>query len=1530
MTDTLSDGMRLPSFDGLESRDELEGELEGQDAEIGDEEEKLEKEGLSDAPKQSSRQRVHRAKFTTWINEQAEAAVGLEVEAVNSKDLEITSMKALMAGQQTKVIANPRDYQMELFERAKVRNTIAVLDTGSGKTLIAVLLLRYLIDQELEDRGMGKSPRISFFLVDKVTLVFQQFAVLEANLDHKIERFCGAMGCDLWSKETWAECFKINMVIVCTADVLVQCLMHSFINIGQINLLIFDEAHHAKKGHGYARIIKDFYLHQASGNRRPRIFGMTASPIDVRVRDDVVEKARELEALLDCHIATTSDLALLRSNVTRPTEQFLYYDRLARPFVTLLHRDLKNRFWDLQDFHRLFAHAEAISAELGRWCSDAYWSFAFSEREAKKYEARAERQHNKAKSSEPIEIIDKEIALLQEAQKVIEGHIWGKPQLTLDDLSSKIVKLHQYLAMYFENPTDTRCLVFVERKSTARLLKIVFDHIGGPHLKTGTLVGSNTSKADGLQTSFKQQVMTLVKFRSGELNCLFATSVAEEGLDIQDCNVVVRFDPCKTMIQYVQSRGRARHRNSKFVHLLEVGNTVQEDNLRSINKSEDIMRRFCEQLPEDRLIDKADALEKALVRERAFRSYTVKKTGAKLTYDFSLNVLDNFVSSLPHDDEDDLSITYVVSAQGGKFICEVVLPNRSPVRSATGREYAKKSSAKRSAAWEACMKLIRGHYLDEHLMPIYVKKAPAMRNALLALNSNSLTAYPMQLKPRLWSTAHGSLPKELFLTVISLADQWDRPVQPIGILSRIPLPSCPSFPIFRLTGQACHVISQSLLHSIKIDGDLLEGFTNFTLRFFADLFNKDFERDLEQMPYWLAPLRDLPPNLDTGIQDSSTLLDYAAISSTNRKEPLKWAKDTPEESLVGKFLVDPWHGGKRYYTEGIAEDLRPSDTVPTELQGGSLKDLTILENSLSLFRNSRARRNWTWDMDQPVLFAKQLTHRLNVLATPTQQEADSQLKCVVCPEPLHISPLSPGIVSIGYLFPAIIYRLECYWTSLEFVATVGLNSIGPALALEALTKDADNTDELQEQQINFQRGMGPNYERLEFIGDCFLKMATSISLFTQFIGQNEDEMHVFRMCMICNKNMFHHAKKNEYYRYIRCLAFSRRTWYPPGLKLLKGKGVGKAQDEPTHALADKTIADICEAMIGAALLTHYTSGYDAPQQFDEAVRAVARFVCSEHHTMQRWTDYQEAYSVPDSWQKPATASQNELVRSIKVEHDYTFKSPLVLRSAFQHPSYPRSWEGIPSYQRLEFLGDALHDMTCVMYLVRNHSQRDPQWLTEHKMAMVSNKFLGAVCVRIGFYRHLRHNSSSVGHQIMTFVEEVKAAETEAQGARDYWTSVRDPPKCLPDIVEAFMGALFIDSGFQYAEVQRFFDEHIKWFFADMSIYDTFAGNHPTTKLHQFLSINMGCSNYKLMSGDIPGADGISTKIMASVSVHGTMVGSGKAASSKVAKVIASDSAYKEMQGLTPWEFRLRYNCDCKPEQAEEVNAPLEEIIGTAI
>ena len=69
--------------------------------------------------------------------------------------------------------------------------------------------------------------------------------------------------------------------------------------------------------------------------------------------------------------------------------------------------------------------------------------------------------------------------------------------------------------------------------------------------------------------------------------------------------------------------------------------------------------------------------------------------------------------------------------------------------------------------------------------------------------------------------------------------------------------------------------------------------------------------------------------------------------------------------------------------------------------------------------------------------------------------------------------------------------------------------------------------------------MGRNYERLEFIGDCFLKMATSIAVYTHHPDKDEFEYHVTRMLMLCNKNLFNTANKLKIYEYIRSKSFIR-------------------------------------------------------------------------------------------------------------------------------------------------------------------------------------------------------------------------------------------------------------------------------------------------------------------------------------------------------------------------------------------------------
>lgn len=175
---------------------------------------------------------------------------------------------------------------------------------------------------------------------------------------------------------------------------------------------------------------------------------------------------------------------------------------------------------------------------------------------------------------------------------------------------------------------------------------------------------------------------------------------------------------------------------------------------------------------------------------------------------------------------------------------------------------------------------------------------------------------------------------------------------------------------------------------------------------------------------------------------------------------------------------------------------------------------------------------------------------------------------------------------------------------------------------------------------------------------------------------------------------------------------NRRNWYPEGMKLLRGKAKDDKPSNGMHGLGEKTIADVCEALIGASLL----SG-GRVSRFDMAVRAVSALVNSDIHTVDSWADYFSLYSLPPYQVKEADGSDKNLAAQIGERLGYHCRYPKLLKSAFTHPSYPSMWTDVPCYQRLEFLGDSLLDMVCVEDLYERFPDRDPQWLTEHKVRL---------------------------------------------------------------------------------------------------------------------------------------------------------------------------------------------------------------------
>jgi endoribonuclease Dicer len=117
----------------------------------------------------------------------------------------------------------PRRYQEEIFARAQEGNIIAALDTGSGKTFISLLLMKWVVAHG----GGGTDKKVVVFLVPKVALVEQQADFISRHTPLRVKRFHGAMQIEMADRGSWKQEFESTDIVVLTGKfhALVLCVL---------------------------------------------------------------------------------------------------------------------------------------------------------------------------------------------------------------------------------------------------------------------------------------------------------------------------------------------------------------------------------------------------------------------------------------------------------------------------------------------------------------------------------------------------------------------------------------------------------------------------------------------------------------------------------------------------------------------------------------------------------------------------------------------------------------------------------------------------------------------------------------------------------------------------------------------------------------------------------------------------------------------------------------------------------------------------------------------------------------------------------------------------------------------------------------------------------------------------------------------------------------------------------------------------------------------------------------------------------
>uniref|UniRef100_A0A673FY84 RNA helicase n=1 Tax=Sinocyclocheilus rhinocerous TaxID=307959 RepID=A0A673FY84_9TELE len=502
-----------------------------------------------------------------------------------------------------------RDYQMEVARPAlEEKNIIICLPTGSGKTRVAV----YITKEHLERKKQTGQPGKVVVLVNKVPLVEQHYkAEFGRFLKHQysVERVSGASQL----KISFPQIMEQNDIIICTAQILENSLAKAKngdedgIKLSQFTLMVIDECHHTKKGGVYNHIMIR-YLKQKHQNQLlkkqekspvplPQILGLTASP---GVGGAMSQQMAEEHILQVISTLAFGNMWIISKRETIKT--FCVYGMLKDPFGDVIKKimDEIHKHADLkllcepgtQNYEQWVVQKEQNAAkeenQMVRVCAEhlrqyneaLHQSNTIRMSDAFRFLDKYHNEELKTKSSPDeegtITITDTERFLftLFKDNKAKLQELMGKPQYENNNLA----QLKTNILKEFSTRERARGIIFTRTRLSAIALcqwiqeNPKFDEVG---VSASYLIGGGDQSVVKPMTAAEQKDV-LNKFRDGQINLLIATTVAEEGLDIAECNFVIRYCLVTNEIAMIQARGRGRAEDSSYTLVAEAGSGVAE------------------------------------------------------------------------------------------------------------------------------------------------------------------------------------------------------------------------------------------------------------------------------------------------------------------------------------------------------------------------------------------------------------------------------------------------------------------------------------------------------------------------------------------------------------------------------------------------------------------------------------------------------------------------------------------------------------------------------------------------------------------------------------------------------------------------------------------------------------------------------------------------------------------------------------------------------------------------------------------
>jgi Fanconi anemia group M protein len=468
-------------------------------------------------------------------------------------------------------VIEDRDYQRRFVEKALEANTLAVLPTALGKTVIAEL-----VAAELLHRHPGS--RILFMAPTRPLALQHRESVLK-HLRLREDEVAVVTGETAIRSGVWSNS-RVRFVTA-TPQAVWNDYRRGLVRLEEFALLVFDECHRSRSRYAYTRLAEE-YMKRCP---YPLILALTASPGSEE--DKVVEIVRNLwiEQIVWMseedeevskyipgikvgwvRVKLPAEYEMIRNEIKKMIESVIAKLRdsgLLRMPIEAVNRKvlvgLMNRIRAEIDsgvkgpnIHYMTLLSAALSLYHAQELIES--QHVYSLKHYLEEISRSELRSHKIIASTP------------DFRNLLRMVI----QCTVDH--SKVDALASTLEVHFAEKPGDRVLVFANIRATAEVL---VDRLRDRGYRAALFIGRAEGK-HGPRMSQDEQMKTLRAFKEGVYNVLVTTSVGEEGLDIPECGLVVFYEPAVSGIRYIQRRGRTGRKLPGKAVILVTDKTVDE------------------------------------------------------------------------------------------------------------------------------------------------------------------------------------------------------------------------------------------------------------------------------------------------------------------------------------------------------------------------------------------------------------------------------------------------------------------------------------------------------------------------------------------------------------------------------------------------------------------------------------------------------------------------------------------------------------------------------------------------------------------------------------------------------------------------------------------------------------------------------------------------------------------------------------------------------------------------------------------